>query len=33
VILVKEQACDLHPFDGRDLLVELGEIRARVDGI
>jgi hypothetical protein len=29
---VEEQACDLHSFDGRDLSVELEELRARVVG-
>jgi hypothetical protein len=32
-ILEEEQARDLHPFNGRDVLVELKEIRVRVDGI
>jgi hypothetical protein len=27
-ILAEEQACNLHPFNGRDLLVELEEICA-----
>jgi hypothetical protein len=30
VKLVEEQACDLHSFDGHDLLVELEELRVRV---
>jgi hypothetical protein len=33
VILTKEQGCSLHPFNGRDLPVELEEARACVDGI
>jgi hypothetical protein len=32
-MLVKEQACGLHPHDGWDLSVELEGIHARVDGI
>jgi hypothetical protein len=27
---VEEQVCDLHSFDGRDLLVELQELHTRV---
>jgi hypothetical protein len=33
VILAEEQACGLHPHDGRDLAVELEGIHARVDKI
>jgi hypothetical protein len=33
VILVEQQACVLHPFDGQDLSMELEEIRVHVDGI
>jgi hypothetical protein len=32
-MLVEEQARGLHPFDGRDLLVELEGLRAHVDGV
>jgi hypothetical protein len=30
VKLAEEQACDLHSFNGRDLLAELEELRLRV---
>jgi hypothetical protein len=32
-MLVEEQVRGLHPFDGRDLLVELEGLRAHVDGV
>jgi hypothetical protein len=32
-ILAEEEACGLHPFDGRDLSVELEDIHAHVDMI
>jgi hypothetical protein len=32
-LLAEEQACGLHPFDGRDLSAEPEEARAHVDGI
>jgi hypothetical protein len=32
-ILEEEQVRGLHPFNGRDVLAELEEIRTRVDGI
>jgi hypothetical protein len=32
-VLVEEQVRGLHPFNERDLLVELEETHARVDGI
>jgi hypothetical protein len=30
--LAEEQACDLHSFDGQDLLVELEELHVHVVG-
>jgi hypothetical protein len=33
VILAEEQACGLHPPDGRYLSTELEETRVRMDGI
>jgi hypothetical protein len=32
-MLEEEHACGLHPYDRRDLSVELEGIRARMDGI